>query len=378
MRGFPMRPYIIDTTLRDGMQAPGVVFSRRERMTIARMLDEFGVDEIEAGVPAMGKGEQEDILAVARLNLSCRLTVWCRADKADIDAAEQCNTGSIHISFPVSKILLSTIGKNEGWLFSSCETLVSHAAERFGFVSVGGQDSTRADPLLVRRFARLAGQCGAQRFRIADTVGIATPPDVIAILRILKKPGMPPLEFHAHNDLGMASANAYTAVKNGASAARVTVNGLGERAGNAALEAVVMALQTVSPSSTSKFNLKLLPKLCEYVSKASGRPLGRSKPVVGEGIFDHESGIHCAALMKNPKSYQPFLPREIGKKAFNFVIGYHSGSSSIMNALKSMGIKTGKIEAGMMVERVREAARKKKRGLRLDELKGKYKKTGFK
>jgi homocitrate synthase NifV len=373
-----MLPFIIDTTLRDGMQAPGVVFSRRERITIARMLDEFGIDEIEAGVPAMGPVEQGDIEAVFRLKLSCRLTVWCRAEKRDIELAEQCNAGSVHISFPVSKLLLATIGKNELWLFSACETLVSHAAKRFDFVSVGAQDALRTDPLLLRRFALRAAQCGAKRFRIADTVGIALPLEVAALVRSLKKPGMPQIEFHGHNDLGMASANAVTALESGAGAVSVTVNGQGERAGNAALEEVVMALRAQSPSSVSRYNLKNLPELCAFVSKAAKRPLCKSKPVVGEGIFDHESGIHFAGLMKNPKSYQPFLPEDIGKKGFNLRIGYHSGSSSIMNALKSMGIRIGKNKAGLLVEKVREMAKKKKRGLRKEELVKIYKESNKK
>jgi homocitrate synthase NifV len=183
---------------------------------------------------------------------------------------------------------------------------------------------------------------------------------------------MPQLEFHAHNDLGMASANAYTALKSGARAVTVTVNGLGERAGNAALEEVVMALRTASSASVAKYNLKLLPKLCGYVAAASKRPACRSKPVVGEGIFEHESGIHCDGLVKNPRSYQPFLPQEIGKKGYSLVIGYHSGSSGIRTVLKSMGIKIGKQESRILVERVRVMAKKKKRGLTSGELRGIY------
>jgi homocitrate synthase NifV len=287
---------------------------------------------------------------------------------ADIEAAQRCGTDSVHISFPVSKILLGTVGKDERWLFSACETIVAHAAKRFGFVSVGGQDAMRADRSLVRRFARHAAQCGAQRFRVADTVGIAVPHDVGTLIQTLKKPGMPSLEFHAHNDLGMASANAYTAVKNGA-AVSVTVNGLGERAGNAALEEVAMALNARSPASVSRYDMKMLPDICSYVAKAAGRPLCRSKPIVGDGIFDHESGIHIDGLMKNPVSYQPFLPAEVGRRGYRTVIGYHTGASAVMKALGDAGIKVSRIKAAGMVDAVRSAARRKKRSLTKQELK---------
>jgi homocitrate synthase NifV len=364
-----MRPLIIDTTLRDGMQAPGAVFSRRERVTIARMLCDFGIDEIEAGVPVMGKSERDDIRAVVKLGLKCRLTVWCRADTTDIALAEQCGTGSVHISFPLSKILLATIGKNESWLFSACETLVSHAAKRFGFVSVGGQDATRADVRLVKKFARFAATCGAQRFRIADTVGVALPLEVAAMVRSLCGTGMPQVEFHGHNDFGMASANAVTALSAGAAAVSVTVNGLGERAGNAALEEVVMALRARSPKHVSRYDLKILPELCAFVARAAHRPLCKSKPIVGEGIFEHESGIHVDGLMRNPMSYQPFLPRDIGRTGFRTVVGYNSGASAVAQGLREAGIVVDRSEAARAVEAVRDAARKKKRALTAQELK---------
>jgi homocitrate synthase NifV len=360
--------HLVDTTLRDGMQAPGVAFSRRERVKIATALDEFGIDEIEAGVPAMGRFEIGDIKAIVKLGLRCRVTVWCRAVAEDIRLASICGADSVHISFPLSKILLTSMKKNEAWLLSACETLVPLAAGKFRFVSVGGQDVMRADPELVRTFGCTASRSGAHRLRIADTVGIATPPVVADFVRFLSVKGCPPLEFHAHNDLGMATANAFTALASGAFAASVTVNGLGERAGNAALEELAMALVLSHFKGAEGYNLMALPKLCALVAAASGRPNCRNKPVVGDGIFEHESGIHVHGLMKNPEAYQPFLPQKIGRKSFSVRIGYHSGGASIGQSLAAAGIRATREQSAFLTDRVRAFARQHKRVLTDAEL----------
>jgi homocitrate synthase NifV len=361
---------LIDTTLRDGMQAPGVVFSSRERIRIASMLDEFGIDEIEAGTPAIGGDERGDISAIVRLGLSCRISAWCRAVKTDVVLAASCGTAAVHISFPLSSVLLACIGKSEAWLFATCESLVPWAVRRFPFVSVGAQDATRADPALLARFAGFACSCGAHRFRVADTAGVATPLGVEKIIRMLVKKKIPCIEFHGHNDLGMASANAVTALMAGASSVSVTVNGLGERAGNAALEEVVMALRISSPGSFPRVKTRLLGPLCDYVAKASGRKIYKSKPVTGEAAFAHESGIHCDALLLDPASYQPFLPKQVGRKKITMLAGYHSGASGIKKLLGDLGILVTRAQAGMLVEQVRRLARKKKRSVSGKELLG--------
>jgi homocitrate synthase NifV len=359
---------LIDTTLRDGMQAPGVVFSSTERVRIASMLDECGIDEIEAGTPAIGGDERRDISAIVRLGLSCRISAWCRAVKTDVVLAASCGTAGVHISFPLSSVLLGCTGKNEAWLFATCESLVPWATARFPFVSVGAQDATRADPGLLARFAGFACSCGAQRFRVADTAGVATPLGVEKIVRMLVKKNIPSIEFHGHNDLGMASANAVTALMAGAASASVTVNGLGERAGNAALEEVVMALRLSSPGSLPGVRTRLLGPLCDYVAKASGREIYKSKPVTGAAVFAHESGIHCDALLMDPASYQPFLPQQVGRKKITMLAGYHSGASGIKKLLGDMGLSVNRAQAGLLVEQVRRLARKKKRGLSEKEL----------
>jgi len=253
--------WIIDTTLRDGEQAPGVVFCSSVRMRIAEMLAEAGVDELEAGIPAMCAGVRRELSALISRRLPCRITAWCRAKQQDIDLAAECGMESIHVSFPVSSIHLNAFGKDESWVLENLETLIPLACRRFPRVSVGAQDAFRADPEFLRQFIRLASDCGSYRVRIADTVGILTP---MAAFRLIKSfssiTGAMELDFHGHNDMGMATANAVSAVEAGASVLSTTVNGLGERSGNAALEEVVMALQFV-PGWHSRVNTRCLAAL---------------------------------------------------------------------------------------------------------------------
>jgi homocitrate synthase NifV len=336
---------IIDTTLRDGEQAPGVTFTESAKLEIARRLDQAGIDELEVGTPAMGADAQKTIRRIQALGLKARLSVWCRAHQDDLAAALRCNVSAVHISLPVSPIQLNALGKDEAWVLRQISELVPAACRHFDQVTVGAQDATRAESAFLGRVAAQAGTAGAGRLRLADTVGIGTPGTTAGMIAGLLKtvPGLP-LEFHGHNDLGMATANAITALEAGAQAVSVTVNGLGERAGNSALEQAAVALNQ-HPGLTSSINLQDLIPLCRLVATASAKTISPTQPIVGEGIFDHESGIHCHALLKDSRTYEPFDPHMIGRPGRRLIVGTHTGTAVIHHLLHKAGIRAAPQQA---------------------------------
>ncbi len=350
---------IIDTTLRDGEQAPGIVFDRSTKMAIVHLLAEVGVAELEVGTPAMGQKVRDDIRAIAGMDLGVLLTCWCRALTRDIELAARCGTAGVHISFPVSPILMRAMDKPREWVLAQLRALVPWSLSRFQLVSVGAQDAFRAAPEFLQAFVALAASCGAHRVRIADTVGLARPLQTAAMVKALTPvAGRTALEFHGHNDLGMATANAIAAIEAGIQAVSVTVNGIGERAGNASLEQVAVAVGTLENRTGAIDTRKLLP-LCRYVSQATKRAIPVDQPITGEGVFRHESGIHCAALLNDPRTYQPFSPDVVGREKMQLVVGRHSGSKVLQHVMAEAGLALSNAETKILLEAVRcEALRK--------------------
>lgn len=363
------RVHIVDTTLRDGEQAPGVVFTPLQRLELARRLAACGVSEVESGTPAMGAAEQAALRELNLSNLPVRLTAWCRATQEDIEAARACGYRSIHISLPVSPILLGAMGRDETWGFQCLEEFLPNLGSWAEFVSVGAQDASRTNTSMLIRFAQKAQALGADRIRLADSVGCWNPLAVGEVIRQVHA-AVPEMRLgvHMHNDLGMATANSLVAVQNGATDVDVTVNGLGERAGNAPLEQVVMALRTLSEFDPGIRTEKLYDLCCE-TARCSGRELPLNQPITGDDAFRHESGIHVRALLKDRRSYEPFDASLVGRsKALNIQAGKHSGTASLVHLFEEQGVELDQGEAAELLPLVRAHSEKLGRGLSTVEL----------
>ena len=369
-------PIIIDdTTLRDGEQTAGVMFTRAEKISIARMLDAAGVQEIECGIPAMGKAEQSAVRALVELGLRARLITWNRAVVSDIRASLACGVTAVDISLSVSDIMIAhKLRKSREWVLEQLKEALGFAKENGLYVSVGGEDAGRADPCFLVELLRLSRSMGADRFRFCDTLGILDPFDMYEKISMLRR-AVPDLdlEVHTHNDLGMATANALAGIRAVARLLNTTVNGLGERAGNAALEEVVMALKVARGVDTG-IDTHRFRDLSRLVGKASRRPVPPWKAVVGERVFAHESGIHADGVIKNPKNYEGFDPAEVGLRRY-LVVGKHSGTSGLIERYKSLGIILEKDDANRLLRRVRVISGRLKRPLSDHDLHALYRET---
>jgi len=358
---------IDDTTLRDGEQTAGVVFANQEKVRIARLLDEVGVHQIEVGIPAMQGDEKKTIKHIAGLGLNASILAWNRAVVEDIKHSLDCGVNAVAISMSASDIHIEhKLKKSRTWVLDSIKTAVDFAKEHDLYVSVNAEDASRADLDFLLRFAQAAKDCGADRLRFCDTVGILDPFDTYNVISFLRKNVDITLEMHTHNDFGLATANAIAGIKAGAIYVNTTVNGLGERAGNAALEEVVMALKYISKVNLG-LRTELFRELSEFVANASARSIPVWKPIVGANVFAHESGIHADGVIKNPLNYEVFAPEEVGLER-QLVVGKHSGTKAVKMKFKEFLIELDDEECVEILKIVRRHAVESKRGLFEKEL----------
>lgn len=355
--------FIDDTTLRDGEQTAGVVFTNEEKVNIARMLDELGVHEIEVGVPAMGGDEMEAITTIIGLGLRSRVLTWNRPVISDIDASLKCGAQAVALSISVSDIHIQhKLRQSQRWVLDSVTRAAKYAKAHDLYLSVNAEDASRADRDFMLQFAENAKEAGADRVRFCDTVGVLDPFMTYETIRCLIEEAGIDVEMHTHNDFGMATANAIAGIKAGAKFVNTTVNGLGERAGNACLAEVVMALKHIEKTDLGIDTTKLRA-ISNYVADVARRPLPVSKAITGDNIFAHESGIHADGVLKHPGTYEAFSPEEVGSER-QILVGKHSGSHTIkFKFANEFGIELPDELAREILERARAQAVRRKRAL---------------
>jgi homocitrate synthase NifV len=346
---------IVDTTLRDGEQTAGVVFANREKVRIARLLDEVGVHQIEAGIPVMGGDEKKAIKDIVKLGLKASIMGWNRAVISDIQHSIDCGVDAVAISISTSDIHIEyKLQTTREKVLESMIKATEFAKKEGVYISVNAEDASRSDMDFLVRFATEAKRAGANRLRYCDTIGILEPFTTYErIKELMERVGID-VEMHTHNDFGMATANALAGIKAGATHVGVTIMGLGERAGNSALEEVVMALKHIEGIDLG-FKTEMFRNIAEYVSLASGRELPAWKAIVGSNMFAHESGIHVDGAIKNALTYEVFTPEEVGLER-QIVIGKHSGTRSLVVKFAEYGIQLDDAEANELLPKIRSTA----------------------
>jgi len=367
----PFRPediVIHDTTLREGEQAPGVVFSIKDKLHIAERLDEIGIQQIEAGFPAASPSEFESLKEINKLGLNAKIFGFGRAVKSDVDAVIDSGCFGLVLSFPPSDIHIKYKLKitREEYLRRAVE-IVEYAKEHGLYITYSAEDSTRADLKFLKEVFKTVINAGADRARIVDTLGCITPPAIKFLVSEVRKAINMPVEIHCHNDHNLALANTLAALEAGANVLSTSILGLGERAGLAATEEVIVALHNFYNVRT--FKTEKLFTIANYVASKANVEIWSSKPVVGRNVFTHESGIHQDGVIKNPITYEPYPPEMVGQRR-KLLLSKVSGKAAVKYKLENeLKIRLSDEEIQLLTDKIKEVSSNRRSALSDEEFK---------
>lgn len=353
----PLDIEICDVTLRDGEQTPGVVFTREEKMDIATELDAIGVDIIESGFPVVSNTEKEIVKDIANMGLNAKTCCLARSKVSDVETAIDCDVDFVSIFIAMSELHLKyKYHKSYEEMFALAMEAVQYAKDHGLGVRFAAEDGSRTDIETLKRAFLAAEEYKVNYVSIADTIGILNPSSTYYLVKEIKKVVKTPLCMHCHDDLGMATANTLAAAEAGAKQLHTTVNGIGERAGNASLEEVLVALRV--QYNIDRYDTRKITNLSNKVERYSGIKPGVTKAVIGEHAFSHESGIHVCAILEEPRTYELFSPEMVGGQR-RLIVGKHTGMKALRGIVKSMGYDLSREALCTLIEKVKNSAETK-------------------
>ncbi|OPX65520.1 MULTISPECIES: 2-isopropylmalate synthase [unclassified Methanoregula] len=353
---------VFDTTLRDGEQTPGIAFTFEQKLQIARQLSDIGVHAIEAGFPASSKAEKETVTAIKKLGLESVICGLARSTKNDVDTCLECGVDMVHVFIPTSDIQReNTINKTRKEVLGITADIVGHVRRHKDLCMFSAMDATRTDWDYLIEVFRTAADAGATIINVPDTVGVISPSAMKMLVRRINKEVRCPIDVHCHNDFGLAVANTIAAVEAGASQVQVTVNGLGERAGNADLAQTVMIMESMYRIKTGIEKSRLV-ETSRLISRFSGITIPPTQPVVGENVFSHESGIHSHGVIKNAATFEPGImtPEMVGHRR-RLTLGKHVGRHAVRQMLTDVHIDPTDQQLDAIIEKVKAIASRGKR-----------------
>ncbi len=358
-----MQYKIIDTTLREGEQTPGVFFNDAIRKEVVTTLAQSGIDEIELGIAHpyndyLIEFSQKARRVIKNIPSATTLSLWSRCIATDIDFAARCPIDVLSLSIPVSDLhIKERFSKDISQIKEMMVSAVNYCLNKgINKISVGFEDASRADDDFLVQMARAAADNGAFRIRLADTVGICTPLDIARMVKLVKSVVSVQVGVHCHNDFGMATANGITALKSGADWVDATILGLGERAGNSRTEEIAAFLSFICPdkSKNKRYNLKEMVQLCQQLAKEFNLPIADNHPISGKNIFTCSTGLHQHGLSVNPQTYEPYPPEMVGRKR-EIRISSKSGLRAISLTLEQLGMEMTEEQLMKLLQAIRQS-----------------------